>query len=260
MIKTITLMACMGLASACNNEASTTTPGKDSSGITMDNQTNSANTLTDAQKADGWQLLFDGQSLAGWHQYGGAPTGSAWKVSNGVISLDSVAQGSDRDKVGGDIVTNETYENFDLKLEWKISKNGNSGIIFYVHEDTSKFKKSYETGPEMQVLDNDGHPDGKIKKHRAGDLYDLISSSSEPVKAVGEWNQVEIKSLNGKLDFFLNGVNVVSTTMWDANWASLIANSKFKQWPGFGTFKKGGICLQDHGNMVWYRNVMIKKL
>jgi hypothetical protein len=161
---------------------------------------------------------------------------------------------------GGDIVTDEEFENFDLKLEWKIAKNGNSGIMFCVHEDTTKYKAPYETGPEMQVLDNDGHADGKIKKHRAGDLYDLISCSKETVKPVGEWNQVEIKLLNGKLDFYLNAENVVSTTMWDDSWNKLVAGSKFKTMPGFGTFKKGHIDLQDHDCMVWYRNIVIKKL
>ena len=99
-----------------------------------------------------------------------------------------------------------------------------------------------------------------ILKHRAGDLYDLISCSKETVKPALEWNQVEIKSVNGKLDFFLNGENVVSTTMWDDNWNKMIAASKFKQWPGFGTFKKGKICLQDHDCNVWFRNIKIKKL
>jgi hypothetical protein len=112
----------------------------------------------------------------------------------------------------------------------------------------------------MQVLDNDGHPDGKIIKHRAGDLYDLISCSKETVKSVGEWNDVEIKSLNGKLDFYLNGENVVSTSLWDDNWNKMIAGSKFKQWKGFGSFKKGKICLQDHDCGVWFRNIKIRKL
>jgi hypothetical protein len=161
---------------------------------------------------------------------------------------------------GGDLVTNEEFDNFHLKLEWKISTNGNSGIIFFVHEDTTQYKNTYSTGPEMQVLDNNGHPDAKIHKHRAGDLYDLIPSTEETVKPVGEWNTAEIISNNGKLDFKLNGTNVVSTTMWDDNWRTMLAGSKFAKWPGFATYKSGKIALQDHGDLVWYRNIMIKRL
>jgi hypothetical protein len=220
-------------------------------------QTDSTNTN---RVNDGWITLFDGKTTNGWHKYGGGPVGSAWKITDGALYLDTTEMENGKIKNGGDIASDEEFENFDLKLEWKISKGGNSGIIFCVHEDTIKYKRPYETGPEMQVLDNDAHKDGKIEKHRAGDLYDLISCSKETVKAVGEWNQVEIKLLNGKLDFFLNGENVVSTTMWDDNWNKMVANSKFKTMPGFGTFKKGRIDLQDHDCMVWYRNIMIKKL
>ena len=145
-------------------------------------------------------------------------------------------------------------------MEWKISKNGNSGIIFFVNEDLSKYKSSYNTGPEMQVLDNDGHADGKINKHRAGDLYDLIASSSEPVKPVGQWNKIEIIANNGKLDFFMNGKNIVSTTMWDDDWKKMVSGSKFNSMPGFSIYKSGKIAIQDHGDEVWYRNIEIKKL
>jgi hypothetical protein len=231
-----------------------------------DNNSNSSEMKTDSIQAakdstsnDGWMSLFDGKTTTGWHKYGGGPVGSGWKVQEGALLLDTTVKVNGK-RDGGDIVTDEEFENFDLKLEWKIAKNGNSGIMFCVHEDTIKYKAPYETGPEMQVLDNEGHPDGKIKKHRAGDLYDLISCSKETVKPVGEWNQAEIKLLNGKLDFYLNGENVVSTTMWDDNWNKLVAGSKFKTMPGFGTFKKGHIDLQDHDCMVWYRNIMIKKL
>lgn len=202
----------------------------------------------------GWQVLFDGKTTKGWHTYGKNNVGPRWKIADGALFIDNSV------KEGGDIVTDEEFENFDLKLEWKISANGNSGIIFNIKEDAEKYKETYKTGPEIQVLDNDGHPDGKIIKHRAGDLYDLIKSSSEPVKPVGEWNAVEIISNKGKLQIFLNGTNVVTTTMWDDNWKQLIANSKFKDMPDFGTFKKGKIALQDHGNAVWYRNIKIKKL
>ena len=151
------------------------------------------------------------------------------------------------------------YENFDLKYSWKIAKNGNSGVMFLVHE-AKEYDAPYLTGPEMQVLDNDGHPDGKIHKHRSGDLYDLIASSSEPVHAVGEWNDAEIKLDHGKLDLYLNGVNVVSTTMWDANWDALVKGSKFKQWPSFAKSRSGHIDLQDHHCDVWFRNLKIKTL
>jgi len=112
----------------------------------------------------------------------------------------------------------------------------------------------------MQVIDNDGHPDGKITKHRAGDLYDLVKSSSEPVKAVGEWNKAEIISKKGKLTLILNGVEVVKTTLWDDNWKKIVAGSKFATWENWGTFKTGKIALQDHGDEVWYKNISIKEL
>jgi len=243
---------------ACNDN--------DASGEATDSTTITAkeglgmNVLTDQQKTEGWQLLFDGESTNGWHKYGGKPVGSAWKVADGALYLDTTIKENWQIKDGGDIVSDSAFENFHLKLEWKIAKDGNSGIMFYVHEDTVKYKWPWETAPEMQVLDNNGHPDSKIIKHRAGDLYDLISCSKETVKPAGEWNLAEVKCLNGKLDLFLNGENVVSTTLWDDNWKKLVAGSKFVEMPDFGTYKKGKIGLQDHGNAVWYRKIMIKKL
>jgi Domain of Unknown Function (DUF1080) len=217
------------------------------------------NTLTPEQKAQGWILLFDGLTIQGWHTYGHSTVGSAWTVDAGTIHLDASAKNGYQVKGGGDLVTDSVYKDFDLTLEWKISKGGNSGILFDINEDP-KYKETWNTGPEMQVLDNDGHSDGKIKKHRAGDLYDLIASSSEPVHSVGSWNQIEIRLHNGKLDLFMNGVNVVSTTMWDDAWWALVKGSKFASMPGFTKTQSGKIALQDHGNDVWYRNIKIKRL
>ncbi len=204
----------------------------------------------------GFVKLFDGSTLNGWHTYNKTTVGSAWEAVDGAIHMNPTKKGKDG---GGDLVTDKEYTNYHLKLEWKVAPNANSGVIFNVHEDP-KYKQTYLTGPEMQVLDNEGHKDGKITKHRSGDLYDMIKSTSEPVKAVGEWNKAEIISENGKLTLLLNGVKTVETTMWDENWKALIKGSKFATWEGFGTYKTGKIALQDHGDEVWFKNISIKEL
>ena len=243
------IAGCFVAMVSCNNAADTSSSSADSAGAATGADSSAA-------KANEWVSLFDGNSTSGWHTYGKSTVGSAWKADNGALHFTRPKDTLD----GGDIVTNDSYENFHLKLEWKIAPKGNSGIIFLVNEDTSQYKRTYFTGPEMQVLDNNGHADAKINKHRAGDLYDLISSSSEPVKPAGEWNQAEIILNQGKLDFFLNGTNVVSTTLWDDNWNKLVAGSKFKDMPAFAKSRSGKIALQDHGDEVWYRNITIKRL
>ncbi len=212
----------------------------------------------EASESD-WENLFDGNSLEGWSKYGGGDIGNAWKVQDGAIYLDATNKANWKDGDGGDIVTKDEFENFHLKYDWKISKNGNSGVMFFVN-DSDEYPHPWSTGPEMQVLDNDGHPDAKIRTHRAGDLYDLIESSEETVKPVGEWNTAEIIADNGKLELHLNGTKIVETTLWDDEWNRMVKESKFKDLPGFGKYKKGKIALQDHGDEVWFRNLQIKKL
>lgn len=218
------------------------------------------NQLSSAEKKDGWNLLFDGKTTKGWHRYGGGAIESAWKVKDDALCLDPAFKKANHATGDWDIVTEDEFENFEFQTEWMVSKNANSGIIFLVHEDKKKYNWPWETGPEMQVLDNDGHPDAKIHKHRAGDLYDLIACSTETVKPYGEWNTAGIKLLNGKLDLYLNGVNVVSTMLWDENWKKMVANSKWKGYPSFTSYRKGHIGLQDHGDEVRYRNIKIRRL
>jgi hypothetical protein len=218
------------------------------------------NVITSSEKAEGWKLLFDGTSTDGWHAYGSRSIGTAWKIGNGVMALDASQKNGWQSDTGGDIVTDEEFDNFELQLDWRIDRNGNSGICFYIKEDKDKYPYMWNTGPEMQILDNDGHEDGKIYKHKAGDLYDLIASKTNAVLPPLQWNHVLIKCVNGKLDCFLNSIIVVSTILWNENWNNLIASSKFKNMPDFGTFHRGKIGLQDHGNNVWFRNIKIKRL
>jgi cytochrome c len=220
------------------------------------------NTLTDTEKAAGWKLLFDGQSLAGWHNYGKKTIGAAWVIDDGAIHLQTKAKadGEWQQRDGGDILTAEEYQDFELELDWKIGRCGNSGIIYNVVEDAAKYTYVWETGPEMQVLDNTCHPDARIHKHRAGDLYDLIPCRYETVKTAGEWNHVRLVSKGGKIEHWLNYRKLVEYDLNSPEWPRLIAGSKFKEMPAFGKAKKGRISLQDHGDPVWFKNVKIRKL
>lgn len=204
-----------------------------------------------------WISLFDGNSLTGWTAYGKDQPGEAWEAADGILYFNSGKK--DEGASAGDLVTKETFGNFHLQIEWKISENGNSGIMFHV-QDNGEYDRPYHTGPEYQVLDNDGHKDGQIITHRAGDLYDMIESSEEAAKPVGEWNKTEIIINDNTLQFFLNGVKTVETTLWDDQWKSMVAESKFSQWEGFAKYKEGKIVLQDHGDDVWFRNIKIKRL
>lgn len=236
------------MAAACNTNTATTT-----NEAAADSQP-----ITDVN--DEWISLFDGESLDGWHTYGQESAGNAWKAEDGVLYLDVENKADWQAEDGGDILTEEEFEDFHLQLEWKISENGNSGIMFYVDDDPEQYEYPWHTGPEMQVLDTEGHPDGKIYKHRVGDLYDLVAASENAAKPVGEWNEVEVISKDAQLDFYLNGVHIVSTELWNENWQQLIEESKFKDMPEFGQLEKGKIALQDHGDPVWFRNIRIKRL
>lgn len=212
------------------------------------------NALSKKEKKAGWHLLFNGKNLDGWHTYLKDKPTSAWRIDDGAIMLDH-----SNDAEGGDLVTNDEFENFELSLEWKISPEGNSGILFNVHEDP-KFRRTYFTGPEMQVLDNEKASDNKRPDHLAGSLYDLIACDPSTVHPAGEWNKVKIRLDQGHLTFWMNGKKVVETQMWTPDWDKMIANSKFKQWKPFATFHKGHIALQDHGHQVWYKNIRIRRL
>ncbi len=212
-----------------------------------------------AQKGK-WVKLFDGKTLTNWHVYNkaGQPISDKWKVVDGVISYAGKAKG---EKHGDDLVTDKEYENFVLELDWKIAEGGNSGIFYGIHED-AKYNVPYLTAPEIQVLDNERHPDAKAGKngnHKAGSLYDMIPSASV-TKPAGVWNHVRIVKNNGEISIFQNGTLSVKYKSEGAEWEAMVANSKFKGWAGFGKFPKGNIGLQDHGDAVSFRKIRIKEL
>ncbi|MBR9919644.1 MAG: DUF1080 domain-containing protein [Bacteroidetes bacterium] len=220
-----------------------------------------ANMLSDAEKAEGWQLLFNGENFDGWHRYGGGEIGANWKVMNGTMTLTTNPKsgGGWEVKDGGNVVTDGEYENFELRMEWKIQPCGNSGIIYCVNED-EKFSEPWMTGMEMQVLDNTCHPDAKIEKHRAADLYDLIACEYEAVLPAGSWNKVRLIKRGPHVEHWLNGRKLVEYEMATPEWEKMLTNSKWKDYPDFGQYLKGHIALQDHSDQVWFRNIKIKPL
>jgi hypothetical protein len=216
------------------------------------------NTLTAKEKSEGWMLLFNGKDLSGWHSYLQEAPGKAWQVHNGTIMLNKNDKSVYEDYA--DLVTDEEYGDFDLKMEWKMEPCANSGLMIYVHE-SPEYKDTYESGPEMQIADLACNDDGRILKCRAGALYDLVPADTEWVNQAPAWNLYEIISKNGHLEFFQNGHKILQTDLWNDHWREMIKNSKFVEWPGFGTFKKGHISLQGTENgKLWYRNIKIRKL
>lgn len=209
---------------------------------------------------EGWTVLFNGIETTGWRGYGKIDfPQSGWVVEDGALKCQGSGQGEAGGK-GGDIIYYKKFKDFRLKLEWKISPGGNSGI-FYLAQETAE--PIWHTAPEMQVLDNDKHPDallGKNGNRKAGSLYDLIPAVPQNTKPAGEWNSVEIMVYQGTVVHKMNGETVVEYHLGTPEWEKLVKESKFKDMPGFGKYQEGYIGLQDHGNDVWFRNIKILEL
>jgi hypothetical protein len=205
------------------------------------------NTLTAEERAAGWRLLFDGRTLEGWRGYKrDAPQG--WAVEDGTIA---------RTGPGGDIMTVEQFGSFELALEWKISPGGNSGIFY---RGTEQGVHIWESAPEMQVLDNTKHPDGKTAVTSAGANYGLHPPARDVTRPVGEWNQVRLVVNGPHVEHWLNGVKVVEYEQWSPEWEALVKASKFSTMPSYGRARQGHLALQDHGDPVWFRSIRIRPL
>jgi hypothetical protein len=198
--------------------------------------------------ASEWRPLFDGASTAGWRGFKVDTAPSGWQVVDGALT---------RVGRGGDIMTNEQFENFELELEWKIQPAGNSGVMFRVTEDADA---TYHTGAEMQVLDDAGHRDGQSRLTSAGANFALHPAPAGVVKPAGEWNAARLVANGAHVEHWLNGQKMVEYELWTPQWDSLVAASKFAEWPGYGRNRRGHIVLQDHGDTVAFRNIRIKVL
>jgi len=196
-----------------------------------------------------WTQLLDGNTLEHWRGHRRPDVPAGWVLTDGVLAF---TPGID----GGDLITRDEFDDFELRLEWKISANGNSGIFFHVSED---YEQTYETGPEMQVLDNAVLGDSGDPRTSAGGNYALHAPRRDAAAPVGEWNRVRITVHGDRVEHWLNDVLVVSYRLWTAEWSALVAASKFIDMPGYGIQRKGHIALQDHGNRVWYRNARIRR-
>lgn len=216
--------------------------------ITACAQAGGASMQADPAPQAGWRSLFDGRTTAGWRGYRMDAMPGGWEVVDGALT---------RTGGGGDIVTTETFANFELELEWKVGPGGNSGIMFRVVED---YNATFKSGPEMQVLDDSAHRDGASRLTAAGANYGLHPAPAGVVKPAGEWNAVRLVVDGAHVEHWLNGVKVVEYELWAPEWEAMVAASKFAQWPGYGLARAGHIALQDHGDWVAYRNIRIRVL
>ncbi|MEM7551331.1 MAG: DUF1080 domain-containing protein [Bacteroidota bacterium] len=223
------------------------------------------NTLTEAEKAEGWILLFDGETPGAWRGYQKENFPAAWNVEDGALHIQGSGRGEVGSKDGGDIIyPAKKFGEFHYKLEWKVSEGGNSGI-FYLGQEIPEFDYIWKSAPEMQVLDNVNHPDankGKDGNRQAGSLYDLIPAQPQNAKAVGEWNQVEIIVKDRKVKHIQNGEVVVEYDIESDEFKELIKDSKWPPInPNWADFTEAGYFgLQDHGDDAWFRNIKVKPL
>jgi len=206
------------------------------------------NTLTAAERSTGWRLLFDGTNTKGWRGFRMDSMPSGWQAVAGNLTRVGAA---------ADIITVDQYASFELSIDWQISPKGNSGIMYRVTEADSD---SYQTGPEMQVLDDAGHHDGLSRLTAAGSVYGLYPAPEGIVRPAGQWNQARIVVKGDSVQHWLNGTLMAEYVLGSADWQARVAKSKFAQWPGYGKAKKGYIALQDHGDWVAYRNIKIRVL
>ncbi len=222
-------------------------PQKPSAATSMPMKSDSADAPSPAAEG-GWRTLFGGGSLDAWRGFRSSRVPAGWQVVDGALTRVGQA---------GDLITRDEFGNFELALEWNVAEGGNSGIMYRVTEDAPA---TYQTGPEMQVLDDARHQDGQSRLTAAGSAYGLYPAPAGVVKPAGEWNAVRLVVRGSHVQHWLNGTKVVEYELGNPDWEAKVAASKFKQWPGYGRAARGHIALQDHGDRVAYRDIRVRAL
>lgn len=256
MGRIVLLAAILAFVASCDAEA----PGNEAS-----TEPSQADPMAQAPRSDTkadstpgeWVALFNGENLEGWRSYNADAPGEEWVVEDGVLVLD-VDEGTE-EMTGGDLITRQQYENFELELDWKISEGGNSGVFYGVRE-MPEHEVAYETGIEMQVLDDERHQDGKMPVTSAGACYALYPPRDKMLRPVGEWNSARLVVNDGHVEHWLNGKKIVEYVIGSPDWNERVANSKFAGWEHFAKYRRGHVGLQDHTDRVWFRNIRLREL
>ena len=211
--------------------------------------TTPTNELSAADQKAGWRLLFDGKTTDGWRNYKKETVGAGWQVIDGILT-----RSGDN---AGDIITKAKYRNFDLALDWRVAEGGNSGILYRATEDNDYI---WQSAPEMQILDDARHADGKSTLTSAGSNFALYPAPRGVVHPAGQWNAARVRIEGNRVTHWLNGVKLLEYELNSAEWNARVAASKFKSMPNYGKASEGHIGLQDHGDKVEFRNIRIRAL
>ena len=248
LLATLGLFLCAGLMAVAGCARTTSPQLSAPPASAAASQPPAVNSLTAAEKAAGWQLLFDGVTTAGWRGFRKTDMPAGWTVEAGVLTRSAAAT---------DIVTVAEFDNFELFFDWMVTPGANSGVFGRATEASTSV---WHSTPEYQILDNLGHEDGKLPETTAGSAYALYAPVKDVTRPVGQWNQGRIIMKGAHVEHWLNGVRIVTYELGSPDFTARVAASKFKAYPQFGKAPRGHIVLQDHGDRVAYRNIKIRPL